>query len=155
DSLIGERSLPLVYIRDETYSKALAEIVNYHHRSALGRKHHLFFRRTTIPGRWPRGTSGPGQPCIGLIAASLRVLRRFLKTVGDTGPLERRASAHPFPATRQAKAPKASGRSFRPSPGSPPDWGAAAPRGRRSFGSAAWALSWRRWPGPASPHQNP
>jgi len=43
------------HIRDETYSKALARLVNHQHRqpfaALLGRRHHLFFRWTTVPGR--------------------------------------------------------------------------------------------------------
>jgi hypothetical protein len=46
------------HIRDDTYSAALAELVNAQFkqplRGALGRRHHLLFGRTTLPCWWPR-----------------------------------------------------------------------------------------------------
>jgi hypothetical protein len=56
------RWLSAWHIRDETYSKALAQNRQLSPssaiRSPLGRRHHVFFRRTTIPGGCdiPNGT---------------------------------------------------------------------------------------------------
>jgi hypothetical protein len=52
------------HIGDETYSKALASIVNHHHRlpfAALGRGNNLFLRRPAVPPRRARRSVEPGQ----------------------------------------------------------------------------------------------